>query len=75
MKILRCDGIMISSTGIEWERKIDGPGIKSLPTITLKLHGVPIFNGQEIDIDDNENIAEMMTLLASHKLKIVFKEE
>ena len=70
MKIMECDGIMISSTGIECEN-----GIKSLPTITFKLHGVPVFNGKEVGIDDNEEIAEMMMFLCSHKLRIVLKEE
>ena len=71
---LECDGIMISSTGIECERRIDGPGIKSLPTVTFKLYGVPIFNGKEISIDDNKEIAKIMDLLSSNKLRIIFNE-
>ena len=74
MNTMECNGIMISSTGIECERKIDGSGLKSLPTVTFKLHGVPILNGKKVSIDDNEKIAEIMELLSYHKLRITFKE-
>ena len=74
MEILECNGIMISSTGVECERKIDGSGLKSLPTITLKLHGIPILNGEEVSIDDTEKIIKIMDLLSNPKLRITFKE-
>ena len=72
--IFECDGIIVSSTGMEGEERPDGSGLKSLPTVTLKLFGVPVLNDKEVNIYDNKKIAKITTLLNSHKLRITFKE-